>query len=134
MAKKKKVIKKKGVQGVKKKDLMPVEDVIDLIKTDACAPYTNALANILGWGWYATRRYINSNPELQEAMDLRKTELIETAENVVSKALKSEDEHERNKMAKWVLSVRNSEYKEKKDISLDGSITLNIKGLEDLDI
>ena len=126
----KKTTKKKKV-GAKKKTFS-VKAIIEAINTDKANPYTNSIARVFKVDFNTMRNFINEHPEIQEAMDLRKTSIVELAEDSINSILMNKEHPEHAKTAKWVLSVRNNDYKEKQDIKLDGGIEINIKGLENL--
>jgi len=136
MAKKKKVNKISQTKKAPSFNDLPETTVIQLINNDEVNPYVTDLAKILGVTWLTMSRYLEAHPTVNKAMLDRRFIVRDRAEETINKILMDPDVDDKTKadLSKWVLKSVDERYKEKQDINIEGSIDINIKGLEDIDI
>ena len=112
----------------KNKLKFPTKTIVTTILSGQQEPTINALSRVYGCSWVTMKRWILDHPEIEEALDQAQEELVEKAENVVSKAIDEGDVS----TAKWLLSLRHKKYKEQTDVDIsDGSIKITINRKKD---
>lgn len=109
---------------------------INLINQDGCNPYTKDIAKVLGVSWSTVQIYINNHPKVNQAMLDRRYEIRDNAEKTINQIINdpATDVKTKSDLAKWILKNVDDRFRDRLDVDVKGDITINIKGLEDLDI
>jgi hypothetical protein len=121
---KKKIVKKKPGR---KRAVLSKAKIIKAICNDIVNPYTNSIAKYYKVSWITMDKFLQENIEIIELMEKRKREIVEKAEEVITEILNNPEDFNRAGIAKWVLTQRNKNYKDKQELDISGGIEIIIK-------